>query len=764
MKRLPLIQIVLLTTLAGGGGAALLVTWATSAQISKTVEAQLTNRAEVYANILMLEANIATDRRQIHRKVRVMGSHRDVLEILVVAGKEKAVIGSTNQESFDTKLADLRGDWTRSFDLDEDLRAQSALDLDRHQFVYALPFSLTNLNDASLRSTPTERVGGAVLIRLDPTEFLERARDQHRILLLSLIGTVVAFVSVLLAALFRQVVLPVRKLRKEFTSRVEGRGDSEPPSLPNQDLQQLAERVWSLFDAAEQNHDHMRSIVTCATDAIITINKRGTILLFNPGAEKLFRAPASLAIGKNIARFIPEDLRKQHDESLLAVNEGRKPRILGFAREVSALREDGTTFPCSLAVNATEIRGEHCYVGILRDMTNDLIAREELLEARRQAESAARIKAAFLANMSHEIRTPLTAILGYAEELEGGDMTPSDHHDALQIIRRNGQHLMSIINDILDLSKIEAGSMQIENRPTNVVEIAEDVRRMLTARARAKGISIELKLQQPLPSTIQSDPTRVRQILLNLVGNAIKFTDRGNVTMELSADFTAQRYSVTVSDTGIGISAEQQATLFQSFAQADSSISRRYGGTGLGLDISKRLAAMLGGDLTVQSSVGSGSRFLCTFRTGPIVPASFEVASTQDVSRPRAPAKLSGRVLVADDGIDNQRLIQRILQVAGIDVEVVDNGEAAVDAAMRAESDHPFDAILMDVQMPVMDGLTATRTLRERGFKKPIIALTANVLPEDRQRCAEAGCSGFAGKPIDRALLYEALRSALPQS
>ena len=763
MKRLPLIQIVLLTTLAGGGCASLAMSWATSSQIDKTVEAQLVNRAEVYANILLLEANIATDRRQIHRKVRVMGGHRDVLEILVVAGEDWKVLGSTNQESFDVKLTDLRGDWTTRFDLSSDLHAQSALDLDRQQFLYALPFSVTNLNDPTLRSTPTQRVPGAVLVRLDPTEFLERARIQHRILLTSVVGTVVAFVVVLLVGLLRQVVLPVRKLRKEFTARVEGRGESTPPQLPNQDMRQLAERIWSLFDAAEQNHDHMRAIVTCATDAIITINKRGTILLFNPGAEKLFGTPASAAIGKNIARYIPEELRGVHDDSLRAVAEGRKPRILGFAREVTALREDGTTFPCSLAVNATEIRGEHCYVGILRDMTNELHARQELLEARRQAESAARVKASFLANMSHEIRTPLTAILGYAEELEGGDMTPSDHHDALQIIRRNGQHLMSIINDILDLSKIEAGSMLIESRPTNVVEIAEDVRRMLTARARAKGISIEVELSKPLPSTIQSDPTRVRQILLNLVGNAIKFTDRGSVTMRVASDFVAQKCTVVVTDTGIGISESQMSTLFQSFAQADSSISRRYGGTGLGLDISKRLAVLLGGDLTVQSSVGKGSSFTCTFSTGPIVPASFD-ASPQDSARPRAPTKLAGRVLIADDGIDNQRLIQRILQVAGIDVEVVDNGQAAVDAAMRAEEGQPFDAILMDVQMPVMDGLTATRTLRQRGFRKPIIALTANVLPEDRQKCAEAGCSGFAGKPIDRALLYQALRDALPQS
>ena len=761
MKRLALVQVVLLTTAIAGGAAVVAVASATSAQISSSVETQLTNRAEVYASILMLEANLAADRSLIHRKVRVMASHRDVLDILVVGGEPLTVLGSTNQEAYGIPLRDVHRNWESRFRLFDDLREQHELDIERREFHYVLPFSLTNLNDASLRSTPDRRVPGAVLVRLDPSEFLNRARQQHRTLLTAVLGTVGSVIAVLLFSLTRQVILPLRTLQRRLEDRAQGTSDRAAPAMPNEDLQSLGDRLWSLFDVAERTNDHMRSIVTCATDGIITIDTKGTVLLFNPGAEKMFRASSTTAVGKNISVFIPDDLRHQHDESLRAVAEGRRPRILGFAREVTALRADGTTFPCSLAVNAAVIRGEACYVGILRDMTEELRARQELEDARKQAEVAARAKSSFLANMSHEIRTPLTAILGYAEELEVAQMTPSDRHDALQIIRRNGQHLMTIINDILDLSKIEAGSMLVEKRPTNVVEVAEEVRRMLTPRARAKGLALDLRLLPPLPEFIESDPTRVRQILLNLVGNAIKFTERGGVTVQISADFVAQTCKIAVVDTGIGISDEQKAALFQSFAQADSSISRKYGGTGLGLDISKRLAVMLGGDLTVESQLSRGSRFECVLATGRIEPSLRAAIATPAERLARTVPHLNGRVLVADDGIDNQRLIERILQIAGLEVEVVDNGAAAVEQVLAASKERPFDVVLMDVQMPVMDGLVATKTLREKGFQGPIIALTANVLPEDRARCAEAGCTGFSGKPIDRSHLYDALRDAL---
>ena len=761
MKRFPLIQVVLTTTLAAGIAAAIAMAYATSAQIEAMVETQLTNRAEVYANSLLLEANVATDRRQIHRKVRMLGSHRDVLDLAVVGGDPLTVLGSTNQDWINLALHDVRGDWEKRFRLEDDLRAQHSLDVVRREFHYALPFSLTNLNDPELRSTPTRRVAGAVLVRLDPSDFLGRAKQQHRLLLFATMGTVFCLLAVLVATMMRHVILPMKSLRRRLGARVEGHGDRTPPLLPNQDMQSLGDTIWSLFDQAELSSDHMRAIVSCATDAIITIDEDGKVLLFNPGAEKMFLCTANQAVGQSLSRFIPPDFRSQHDNSMRAVADGRKPRILGFAREVMALRTDGSTFPCSLAVNAAIIRGNQCYVGILRDMTEDLRTRKELDEARQQAELGARAKASFLANMSHEIRTPLTAIIGYSEELESSAMTPSDRHDALQVIQRNGQHLMTIINDILDLSKIEAGSMGLETRATNVVEIAEEVRRMLSPRARAKGLALDLRLAQPLPSTILSDPTRIRQILLNLVGNAIKFTDRGSVTIEVSADYAAQLCRLSVKDTGIGISKDQLATLFQSFAQADSSISRKYGGTGLGLDISKRLAAMLGGDLKVTSAVGYGSTFVCSIATGPIEPSQSTVLPPQEERVRRTAPRLAGRVLVADDGIDNQRLIERILQVAGLEVEVVDNGAAAVERVLQAASSQPFDAILMDMQMPVMDGIEATKTLRGHGYSGPIIALTANVLPEDRARCAEAGCSGFATKPIDRTHLYEALGAAL---
>ena len=761
MARPSLLQAVLLTALVAGCGAAAAVVATTRSHIEQNVEEQLLNRAEVYASILMVEANGAIDERQIHRKVRVMGNHRDVQEILVAGTEDMRILGATRQEWFGGTLNELGNHWLGRFDPDQDLKPQYELNVAATEFRYALPFSLTNLNRADLRSAPNRRVPGAVLIRLDPSQFLQRAMSHHRQLVLAVLGTVAALVGIILIGLRRHVLKPMRGLFESLRARVADPTPSPEPAMPNRDFQRLTGQIWSLFDVVAKTNDHMRSIVTCATDGIITIDQHGRIQQFNPGAERMFGIGAGSAIGTNIARFVPPDMRSQHDSSLRAVAEGKKPRILGFAREVMAQRADGSTFPCSLAVNAATLHGEPCYVGILRDMTEELRARQELDQARQLAEVAARAKAAFVANMSHEIRTPLTAILGYAEELEQSELAADERTEALQIIQRNGQHLMAVLNDILDLSKIEAGSMQPELQVCRPIEIAEDVRRLLLPRARARQLKLDLRLRAPLPAEVRTDPRRLRQILFNLVGNAIKFTEAGGVVVEIAADFETQTMSFAVVDTGIGISAEQQATLFQSFAQADSSISRRYGGTGLGLDISRRLAQMLGGDIVCASALGRGSRFTCTIQTGPIRPSLTALLAPQPDTRPKTVPSLSGRALIADDGRDNQLLVARILSAAGLEVQVAENGQEAVRQVLEASSDEQFDVVLMDMQMPVMDGLAATRELRLHGFKRPIIALTANVFPEDRERCVEAGCSHFAGKPIDRAGLYAVLAEAL---
>ena len=406
-----------------------------------------------------------------------------------------------------------------------------------------------------------------------------------------------------------------------------------------------------------------------------------------------------------------------------------------------------------------------------------------LQAAREEAERANRIKSQFLANLSHEIRTPMSAILGYVdlliEELSTTDQDKDRWRQSLGTIQSNGQHLMEIINDILDISKIEAGKLLVETIDCPIGQLVGDVTSLLRHRAEAKGLALDVVYRTPIPTTIQSDPTRVRQILLNLVGNAIKFTKHGFVRVELellndAADMGESgsggseqgQLIIDVVDTGIGLSAEQLGLIFQPFVQADSSTTRKYEGTGLGLSISQRLAQLLGGNITAESRLRRGSTFRVMFPCGRVegVPQLARPLAREALvaTAPQAEVRLNCHVLLAEDGPDNQRLIALVLRKAGAFVTVVDNGELAVQLARRAmqgdlrRKDDPggrFDVILMDMQMPVLDGCQATRRLRDEGYEGAIIALTANHMAEDREQCFAAGCDDFATKPIDRSTL-----------
>ncbi len=396
------------------------------------------------------------------------------------------------------------------------------------------------------------------------------------------------------------------------------------------------------------------------------------------------------------------------------------------------------------------------YLGLRRQLV-------QLAGAREAADSANRAKSEFLTNMSHEIRTPMTAILGFADLLQNGEQTPSDRLNSIETIRRNGQHLLSIINDTLDLSKIEAGRMLVEHIPCSPCQIVADVAALMRPRATAQGLSLEVDYAFPLPGAILSDPVRLQQILTNLVGNAVKFTAKGGVRILVGADNSTpatSRLKFEVVDTGLGINPEQISKLFQSFTQADSSTTRKYGGTGLGLAISRRLAQLLGGDIIVESSPDAGSRFVLTIRadTPPnatIIESAAQIrSSSQPQIHDQGNLRLSGRILLAEDGLDNQRLISFHLRRAGAEVVIVDNGKLAVEHAMQAQAEGtPFRIILMDMQMPVMDGYNATRTLRRSGFTRPIIALTANAMTSDRDACVQAGCDEYITKPIDSAAM-----------
>ena len=426
----------------------------------------------------------------------------------------------------------------------------------------------------------------------------------------------------------------------------------------------------------------------------------------------------------------------------------------------------------------------------LLDVHTLLIAQSQLLALANEtirsqanvAEAANRAKSLFLANMSHEIRTPLTAILGFAENLLNPDCSTEERTEATETILRNGHHLLQLINDILDLSKIEAERLETERLRFSPGELAADVISVMRVRADSKQIGLTLNYDGPIPDSIESDPTRLRQILMNLISNGIKFTEQGQVSLRMSMrDAKGELCRSTnqddqlwlqceVVDTGIGMSNEQLARLFSPFMQADESMARRFGGTGLGLSISRRLDRLLGGDIVATSQKGVGSTFRVQIDAGSIVDVKWHdrPSSIGQLAPPvvrSTDVQLSGRILLAEDGPDNQLLIGSFLRKQGADVTIVDNGRKAVDAALASIADgNPFRIVLMDMQMPILDGYAATSELRARGWTRPILALTANVMQGDRKKCTDAGCDDFAAKPINRTELIEQIQAMISKS
>jgi PAS domain S-box-containing protein len=523
-------------------------------------------------------------------------------------------------------------------------------------------------------------------------------------------------------------------------------------------LQQTAE--------LESAYSSKNAIVETALDAVISMDSQGRITGWNSQAETVFGWTAAEVLGQSAAgTIIPRQFREAHRQGLRHYLETGESRVLNKRIEVAGLHRDGREFPVEIAIAPIKSPDSVSFCAFVRDITVRQQAAEALRSAKEAAEAASYAKTAFLANMSHEIRTPLNAILGFTDVLVHQTDASPQQRDHLQTIHDSGRHLLTLINDVLDLSKIEAGQMQVETVRCSPHEIIAAAVSILRVPAQERGLMLEYFWKSEIPESIETDPARLRQILMNLVGNAIKFTEVGSVQVAARMQTgDTPKLVIDVLDTGVGIDAEAVEQIFDPFVQADSSITRRFGGTGLGLSISRRLARLLGGDLTVNSALGRGSIFTLTIPTGSLEGVRLAHGAAADVVPSRS--KLDQRtlltlppcrILLVEDGTTNRKLISLILERAGASIRSAENGQAGLEAfAWEA-----FDLILMDMQMPVMDGYTATRELRRRGYTRPIIALTAHAMASDERKCREAGCSGYMTKPIEPQQLLEVVASAL---
>lgn len=460
------------------------------------------------------------------------------------------------------------------------------------------------------------------------------------------------------------------------------------------------------------------------------------------------------ADGIDVLLQMKSDEQTREVSIIMIANDGREDKV------VAALELGATDFvpkPFSKAVILARVRN------VIRVRS----ALERLRRARATAEAANAAKADFLASMSHDIRVPMTAILGFADLLyTEGDIAqaPTERLRGIQAIQRNGKYLLDLVNDILDISKVEAGKLEVAPVRCSPCQLVAEVTSMMRVRAAKKELPLEVAFVGPIPQTIHTDPTRLRQIVVNLLSNAVKFTDTGRVrsVVRLERDGDDPRLVVEISDTGIGMTNQQLADAFQPYSQAVPYADREYGGTGLGLAISKRLAELLRGSISVTSRPGEGSTFTLRIATGSLegvtllenlTEAELEAERTEEENAARR-TTLNCRLLLAEDGPDNQRLISFLLHKAGAEVVVADQGEMAVHLALAAQVEgKPFDVILMDMQMPILDGYSATRKLRDAGYALPIVALTAHAMTHDRQKCLGAGCDDYVTKPIDRAKL-----------
>jgi len=512
----------------------------------------------------------------------------------------------------------------------------------------------------------------------------------------------------------------------------------------------------------EWTEEVWRGLVESAPDALVMVDAQGTIIFVSVQTQKLFGYSREELLKKKIECLLPERYRTKHVAQRSSYFESLRVRPMGAGLELFGLHKSGAEIPIEISLSPLNTAQGFLVTAAIRDISERKKVQEELVQARKIAEAASQSKSEFLANMSHEIRTPLAGILGYAEMVALYCNSSEEREDYLEKIRRCADTLTTLINDILDLSKVEAGALKVELVAFSIVAEVEHAVSLFQTTAAEKKVTFNVHYERPFPNQIISDPTRLRQILTNLIGNAVKFTDSGSVSLHVFSDKKdANRLSFALTDTGCGLAPEEQARLFQPFVQADSSTTRKYGGTGLGLALSRRLAEALGGELVlVDSAPGKGSTFRLTIPVNLPGEANLGMVKTPGAgialdNRNTWPRLDQIHILVAEDNPDNRELLQRFLGAQGASVDLANNGEETLKKAQTVR----YDVILMDIQMPELDGLEVTRKLRKLKNLTPIIALTAHAMSDERDKCLAAGCNEFLTKPINVPMLVQIVHS-----
>jgi len=721
----------------GTGGA-----WYAQRTFAALVAQQVRHRAELLMNAVTYAVEITADPAELVRTVNSLGGEHDVLFIAVVADRPPRVVASTRNAWINLPASGLPEEEARD-DVSEAIerhQPRGYLERDTMEWHFTTPLRMSNLFLNNL-----QRSDGALVLKLDGRSMQhDLSKTLWRVM--GALGGTVLLVSALAYLLLRRLVLrPLALVRTAMDRRAAGDAAAYAPALGPDEIGTLAATLNAMLDAVAASETRVRAVLDNVADGIVTFDVAGVVESFNPAAERIFGCPPAEVIARDVRLVVPEL------DPVQAATQAPRGELVGR-------RRDGSTFPLEVAVSEVDLSGQRLAIAILRDVTDRKRVEVALQQARDAALDQARLKSEFLANMSHEIRTPMNGIFGMTDLLLETPLSP-EQRDFLTTVRRCSENLLTVINDILDFSKIEANKLELDVREFNLSAVLDDAMVVLAPRAAAKGLELASLIHADVPRTVRGDAGRLGQVLLNLIGNAVKFTERGEIVVRATLAQQSEEQATVrfaVSDTGIGIPADKRHRLFGSFSQVDGSMTRRYGGTGLGLAISKRLVELMGGEIGVESEEGRGSTFWFTVRLARVARAA----------RP-APAELRGvPVLVVDDNETNRTILEQQLGGWGMRHATAEHGEAALDllrAAARAGD--PYRLVICDMQMPGMDGAALARAIRADPTLDYSLLVLLSSLGQLAGAAEDEGLFAVRlTKPIREAQLLESLVTALAAS